>query len=100
MEILRYRAINKGAVVGSFDVRIPKWGVIINDCTLFEKDGRRWISFPSKPYESEGQKKYFPMIQFVQKDHMAKFTEAVMPLLYEAMKKEQAPEPNSDGVPF
>ena len=65
MEILNYKPINKGFLVGKFDLQIPEWGKLtICECTLFEKDGKRWISLPSKQYEKDGQKKHFNLIRF------------------------------------
>ena len=58
MEISNYKNVNAGALKGSFDVTIPEWGLMIHECKLFEKDGRRWIGLPSKQYETaKGEKK-------------------------------------------
>jgi hypothetical protein len=59
MDISNYRNIGKGCLVGSFDVTIPEWGLSIHECKLFEKDGRRWVGFPSRQYETaKGEKKH------------------------------------------
>jgi hypothetical protein len=58
MEVSNYKRINVGALLGSFDVTIPEWGLTIHECKLFEKDGRKWVGFPSRQYETaKGEKK-------------------------------------------
>lgn len=68
MFILNYKPINKGCLIGKFDIEIKEWGSLrICECTVFQKDGKRWISLPGKQYESkEGQKKHFSLVKFNQ----------------------------------
>lgn len=86
MEILRYREVNKGAMKAFFSLKVPKMGLIINECVLFESKGRRWISFPQKMVEANGEKKYYPYVQFSDKSLMATFSEKVMPAIDEYVK--------------
>lgn len=65
MEIENYKAINKGCLIGKFDIKIPEWGdLLIRECVLFEKDNKRWVALPSKEYQKDGSKKHFPLIKF------------------------------------
>jgi hypothetical protein len=64
MEIINYRPINKGALLGSFTVYVPEWGVEIKDMLHFKSGNKEWTSFPGKEYEKEGKKKYAPYIYF------------------------------------
>jgi len=65
MEISNLRKINKGSLIASFDVVFPKWAQFtIHDCKLFEKEGKRWISFPSIPFEKDGKTMYKKTISF------------------------------------
>jgi hypothetical protein len=60
-----WRAVNsQSALKGSFTVEIPKWHMQIRSITLFQKESQIWISFPSREYEKDGQKKYFSYIVF------------------------------------
>jgi len=93
MEITKYRPINKGCVVGNFGLKVSKWGIIINDCTLFDKSGKRWITFPQRQYEDKGEKKYSPYILFEQKGHLTAFTEKVLALLDEHIAKSSSAPP-------
>jgi len=66
MEIENYKAVNKGFIVGKFDLLISKWGGMkICDCVYFAKAEKKWISFPCKEYiNKEGEKKYYHLIKF------------------------------------
>jgi hypothetical protein len=59
MEVSNWKPINKGFLKGSFDVTINQYGITIVDCALFEKDGKRWVNFPSRKYTSGGEEKHF-----------------------------------------
>ena len=61
MEITDFKSLNRGALKASFNVLIPEWGMTIRSCALFEKDGRRWIGYPSRTYDDpeNGKKKYY-----------------------------------------
>jgi hypothetical protein len=77
IECIRYTPINKNHCLGIATIFVPKWGVEINGITLLQKDGRRWISFPSKQYEKDGEKKYMPYFRFPNADHYNLFCQAV-----------------------
>jgi hypothetical protein len=67
MEIKNYKTIGNGCLLGKFDILIPEWGgLTIHECTVFAKDGKKWICFPSREYQAEGQKKYFHLVRFEQ----------------------------------
>ncbi len=82
MEILNLKEVNKGALVCFFGIKLPKWGnFIINDCAYMSKDGKRWISFPQKKVEVNGETKYYPYNKFEERDMQDKFMEQVMKLV-------------------
>jgi len=65
MEVENYKPINKGCLIGKFDIKIPEWGdLLIRECVLFEKDNKRWVALPSKEYQKDGAKKHFSLIKF------------------------------------
>jgi len=65
LEIQNYKHLGKGYLQGTCDIKIPLWGnFIIYGISIFEKDGKKWISFPSREYEKEGQKKWFQHCRF------------------------------------
>lgn len=66
MKIEEYKELNKGALVASFNVIVPEWGLTIRNCTLFEKGHQSWIGYPSRAYDDPetGKKKYFNYLHF------------------------------------
>lgn len=78
IKCLKYHAINKGFIVGSADVLVVKWGLIISDIKIFSKDNKSWINLPSKMVETNGEKKFFPYIRFERKEDIDKFKDAVL----------------------
>ena len=54
---------------------------------LFEKNGKRWVGFPSKEWvKQDGTKHYFPLIEFADRSIADKFQAAVLPLAEEALR--------------
>lgn len=105
MKINNYRDVNKGCMLSSFDVIIPTLELSIN-CTLFEKDGQKWISLPSRQYEVDGMKKYFSLVRFSKEKH-AKFQDKVLSMIdngeYEKYVPQEDPRSvfrDEDEVPF
>jgi hypothetical protein len=88
------RRIGKGTLVGSFDVELSS-GMKINGMMLFEKDGRRWVNFPSKEWiDKEGNKKYLPLLEFTSPEVRDRFQAQVLPLAESALGAgTEAPKP-------
>ena len=65
MEILNFKQINKGCLIARFDVKIPEWGLTLRGCSIFEKEGKRWIGVPSTRLESkDGSSKNYDHVVF------------------------------------
>jgi hypothetical protein len=59
IEIIRYNEIKKGSVSANFAIKLNKMmGFCIHNMTLFEKEPKRWITFPSVKIEKDGKTKY------------------------------------------
>ena len=87
--ITNAKLIGKKSLVGSFDLEMPS-GLIVRGCMLFEKNGKRWVNFPSKEYQkSDGSKGYFPLLEFASREISDKFQTKVLPLA----EKELLPAP-------
>jgi hypothetical protein len=79
------RKINKGALIGFFDVELPS-GMKLNSCTLLSKDGRRWIGLPSREWQKpEGTKAWQPIVEIPDREARDKFTAAVLQLAERAL---------------
>lgn len=70
IECTNFKSYNKGHLQGFADFYLPKWGIEIYGCSLYMKDGSRWLNLPSNEYiNSEGEKKYAPFLRFREKKH-------------------------------
>jgi hypothetical protein len=68
IEITRFVKKDKPVLKGFFSIKIPQYaGLCINDLSYFQKGNQRWISYPQKPYEKDGEKKYANVIFFEDK---------------------------------
>lgn len=95
MEIITYKPVKKGTLEAIITISVPKWGdFIIRDLCYFSKGVQQWVSFPSKMYETNGEKKYWPYLAFKDqinerafkdkvtqavKDHIARYGEDLYP---------------------
>lgn len=109
IDIINFKLINKNTLIGTFSIRVPKWGgFIIQECSYFEKGNQRWISFPSRPYEKDGVKKYFHFNRFEDPKMMVKFQESVIKAIDELIEKnknspkepQEKEEPKQIDFPF
>ena len=53
IELINFKPYPRGALKGFFDLHIDI--LTISGCSYFEKDGKRWFTFPNKPYEDMRQ---------------------------------------------
>jgi len=61
-------------------------GLIVRGAMLLQKNGGRWINFPSKEWtKSNGAKGYFPLLEFNSKETKERFQSHVLPLAVEAL---------------
>lgn len=107
IEITRYTQIGKGSLVGRFNIKIEKWGgFVIRDMTYFQKAHQRWIAFPSKQFEIDGEKKYMHYNLFEDPKNQAAFQEKVLRALDEFFSKnneletQNKSENNQNELPF
>jgi hypothetical protein len=101
IEIKNFKKMPEGVCKAKFSIVFPKMGMTINDCGLFEKDGKKWIALPSKAYEKDGQKKYFSLV-FFEADKKKKLDDLVYMELSKLMNYEQNMENEIDDsfIPF
>lgn len=77
IECMEFKRVDKGNLVGFADVFISGWGLEVYGLSLHEKNGRRWVNFPSKMYEKDGERKYAPYFRFRDSDKYRLFCEQV-----------------------
>ena len=65
VECTGFRKFEKGTLLGFGDLLLPGVGIEIKECSIHEKNGKRWVNPPSKQYEKpDGTKGYSPLIRF------------------------------------
>ena len=70
--------MRKGNLVGFFTVTTPS-GMVIHGCSLFEKDGKRWVGLPSRAIDKpDGTKIYKAHVEFTSKEVSQKFQDLVL----------------------
>ncbi|UCF01630.1 MAG: hypothetical protein JSV14_14880 [Deltaproteobacteria bacterium] len=93
VKILRYNVFEKNTLCGFCTVAVD--GLTIKDCTHHKKADQEWIGFPSKSYDSDGQTKWYSLVQFEDKADHWKFQEAAKEALaryFDQQKEEQSQE--------
>ena len=102
IEIIKIKHTPRGTFLAYVDIYVPKMGIEIYGCSLFEKDGVKSLALPSKEYtNAEGQKKFANVVRFREKAHMDAFNGAVLKAIEEKLKEEVAPIPElHEALPF
>ena len=78
VEVLHFKPFNSKTLKGWFDIAIPSLGMKISGFGLHERDGERWLSLPSREYESNGERKFAPIVEFVDKSSRETFQRAAL----------------------
>ncbi len=86
LEIKNFKRLSEGKLRGEFTVMLPKVGVILRRCRVFEnEDGHQWVGLPSFSFEKDGQKKWCTYFQFhdinMQKEFLNRILESLKPYL-------------------
>ncbi len=103
IECINFKSYQKGSLQGFADFYLPRWGVEIKGCSLYMKDGQRWLNLPSQPYKNEdGDTKYAPSIRFREKTHYDRFCEQAKAAIDDYCAKQCNAEavPVAEEVPF
>ncbi len=112
IECVEFKSHASGALQGFANFRVPKMGIEIFGCGVFMKDGKRWLSLPSREYQDKdsGEKKYISIMRFMDKSHHEAFCKAALQAMDEwCVKNAQVDEPcaqpaetfkEEDGCPF
>ena len=100
IEIVKFRKYEKNTLQGFLTILMTNIGLEIRDATLHQKEGKKWVSLPAKPYEKEdGTTGYSYIVKFVDKDKYFQFQDAVLQELDKFLSKEIESTPDGD-IPF
>jgi len=89
VECLDFRSCEKGSLRGFANFFISNYGIEIYGCTLYMKDGKRWVNLPSREYKDSatGESKYVSVVRFRNKKQHDTFSEAAKAAIDEWCKK-------------
>ncbi len=82
ISIENYKPIGKNGLKCVFDLKLNQTSMILRGCSLFEKDGKRWINLPQKVYEVEGKKKYTAIVEIQDKALRERFQKSAKEALF------------------
>ena len=81
VQISEWRTLRKNTLRGFFTITLPS-GMVVHGCMLHTKDdGERWIGFPRREYELQGERKFAPIITFIDRETEHRFRDAVLAAL-------------------
>lgn len=87
IEILKFDPIDKGTLQGKITIKMHKWGgFCIEDIALMKKEDKRWLGFPSKKTQVDGQDKWVPLVYFESANIQRKFCDEILKA-YDIWKK-------------
>lgn len=99
------KKLDQHTLKGSFSLSIGP--LKIEGWTYHVKNGKQWVSPPSKEYidRESGEKKYYPMIRFPEKERYYKFQEWAVGQVKDTFAPATAQSPNTDNggqhdIPF
>ena len=97
IECVKFKEINKNSLYGYADFWVEKMGLEIYGCAVFQIDGRKWISMPSREYkDADGNSKFIPILRFRQKAHMDAFSKQGFFAIKQYMKRQKENPPVYD----
>lgn len=97
MQVAQWRPYQKGTLRGFFELHLDS-GLTIRGMTCHSKNGKRWVSFPSKPYDDNGEMKYWSILHIPEDARWKRFQKLALEALdaHFAMKRNEDP----GDIPF
>jgi hypothetical protein len=81
-----FKMVRKNTLQGVCDIELPFAGIVLRGCCLHEKNGKRWIGWPAKPYETlDGGKSLACIVDFVDNKSKYLLQDEILPKVLEAM---------------
>jgi hypothetical protein len=76
IECRSFKAFQKNTLRAFVSLRIDPPGLTVNDCCLHEKNGRRWLAFPARPYQRDGDTQWQPIVAVEDREVLKQFQSA------------------------
>jgi hypothetical protein len=66
-------------LIGSVDLEIPRWHLVVKGCLWHRRGEREWINFPAREWVGQtGNKQYVEIIKFTDRDAADRFQAAAL----------------------
>jgi DNA-binding cell septation regulator SpoVG len=104
MRVVSYKKPDtEGSILAFVSLEIEQWKMIIHNCKLIRtKNGHTFVSLPQYSQEVNGERKYFPYVEF-SKEADKRFQEAAKKSINDYALKHQrqtSPQPTQQEIPF
>lgn len=89
MKVTNFKQYEKGTLQGFFELTLDS-GMNIRGMTYHVKeDGKRWVGFPTKPYDSDGETKYQNIVYIPDDARWQQFQKLCLEALDVVLNEEQ-----------
>jgi hypothetical protein len=93
IEVVRFKERENNTLRGFVTVRVTDIGLEIRNIMVHQKDERRWIGMPAKPYEKDGKTQYSYVTYFYDKNMGIEFQYSVLAALDKYLEKDKGEVP-------
>ena len=101
VEILEFRPVSKGYLLGFVTVKLLTMGMEIRDIALFEKGGGKWVNLPRKEYQKrDGTKGWTELMRFTERSTHEKFQQEVLDALETHLGNDKKEKEDDSSIPF
>jgi hypothetical protein len=76
IEVRAFRPCVKNTLRGFVTLRVTPPGLTVNDICIHEKNGRRWLSFPARPYQQDNTTRWLPVVAIEDRESLKHFQAA------------------------
>jgi hypothetical protein len=74
VEVRAFRPCVKNTLKGFVSLSVSPPGITLNDLCLHEKFGKRWLSFPARPYQTDdGKQHWAPVVEIGDRETLTRF---------------------------
>lgn len=96
IECLKFKAVEKGSLIGFADFFIPKTGMELYGCTMHSKNGGKWVNLPAKEYEINGERKFSSVARFRERSHQDAFSKQAIEAIERWIEKNPSEDTSRD----
>lgn len=76
VECRGFKPFEKNTLRAFVTLKISPPGLVVNDICLHTKNGRRWLSFPARPYQQDNTTRWLPIVLIEDREVLQQFQAA------------------------